>query len=82
MKKPAIQDIMEKFSGVVRRDGFTAEDVRDLMNQTVLAHDPICVATVHKWLHGTVPRGGRLLGVIDFVNTRSKRGNGGKKSNQ
>ncbi len=63
----AISQLMERFRKIANGKRHTAESLRDILNDTYLAHDPVCSSTVQKWMHDTIPRGTRLLAIIDFV---------------
>jgi hypothetical protein len=62
-----IEEVMDRFQRIVRGRGLTGEAILEILNQNYLTHDPVCLATVFKWLHGTRPSGARLLGVMDFI---------------
>lgn len=75
MSAEAAKEIMRQFRCIVQQSGFTVEGLKDLINTIYLPEAPVCSATVFKWAKeksNTIPRGDRLLAIMNFVQARRR----------
>jgi hypothetical protein len=67
---------MDAFRALVKKKGWTIEEVRDLLRDGVMSYDPPSFGSVRNWIaNASDPRAPRLVAIETFNSTFSPKGN-------